>query len=202
MATNFLTNQKYIKMKSYLLLALSILFLTSSAQSVYTISGKISDSYNIRSNDPKFAAVLTNENTQEKQSIILMSNSYAFKELEKGFDYTLTIEKISPTNDDLNGVSTLDMVMIQRHILGIAPFDTKAKEIAADANGDKNISVFDLVVLRKIILGIQAYLPESWRVRSKADIKTSEIKIKNLSDDLPNQDFLIIKVGDVNGNAY
>jgi hypothetical protein len=191
-------------MKSFLLLALSLFFMTSvsSAQTVYTISGKISDSYNIRSNDPKFAAVLTNDNTQEKQRITLTTNSYEFKKVEKGFNYTLTIEKISPTNDDLNGVTTLDMVMIQRHILGIASFDSKAKEIAADANGDNNVSVFDLVVLRKIILGIQSYLPESWRIRSKADIKTSEIQIKNLSDDLPNQDFLIIKVGDVNGNAY
>ncbi|MBK9582106.1 MAG: hypothetical protein IPO48_09480 [Saprospiraceae bacterium] len=50
-----------------------------------------------------------------------------------GFNYTVTAAKNS---DFLNGVSTLDLVMIQRHILGLHALDSNYKMIAADANKD------------------------------------------------------------------
>ena len=51
------------------------------------------------------------------------------------------------TEDYLNGISTLDLVLIQRHILGQQLLDSPYKMIAADVNNDDKITAVDLVVL-------------------------------------------------------
>lgn len=65
----------------------------------------------------------------------------------------------------LNGVSTFDLVLISRHILGTEPFNAPWKWIAADANSSESVTSFDVVELRKLILGIYDKLPAntSWR---------------------------------------
>ena len=57
-------------------------------------------------------------------------------------------------NDDpKNGVSTKDLVMIQKHLLGIELLVDPHDFIAADINNDGKISARDLLELRKLILG-------------------------------------------------
>lgn len=60
--------------------------------------------------------------------------------------------------DDINsfstGISTYDLVLISKHILGITPLGSPYFMIAADANRSGSITNFDIVNLRKIILGI------------------------------------------------
>ncbi|MBK9583675.1 MAG: hypothetical protein IPO48_17815 [Saprospiraceae bacterium] len=65
----------------------------------------------------------------------------------------------------MNGVSTLDLVMIQRHILGLQALDSNYKLIAADANNDGKVTASDLTDLRKLILGVTTALPNntSWK---------------------------------------
>lgn len=65
----------------------------------------------------------------------------------------------------LNGVTTLDLVQINKHILGIEKLDSPYKIIAADANRSGTISTFDLLEFRKLLLGIYDKLPHntSWR---------------------------------------
>ncbi len=73
-------------------------------------------------------------------------------------------------NDDpLNGVSTFDLVLINRHILGLQPLGSPYKMIAADANASRSITTFDIVEFRKLILGIYTALPNntSWRFVDK-----------------------------------
>lgn len=62
---------------------------------------------------------------------------------------------MQPIKDDgiLEGVSTLDLIMIQRHILGSQKIQSAYRMIAADINNDNRISAADLVELRKVILG-------------------------------------------------
>jgi len=57
-------------------------------------------------------------------------------------------------NDAINGVSTLDLVLIQRHILGITPFTDTRQVIAADVNRDNQISAADIAIVRQLVLGI------------------------------------------------
>src|SRR5690606_38908605 len=63
---------------------------------------------------------------------------------------------ILPVKDDnpLNGVTTFDLVLISKHILGSEPLNSPYKMIAADANKSGSITTFDIVEFRKLILGI------------------------------------------------
>ncbi|MFT4536690.1 MAG: hypothetical protein ACI9P5_004066, partial [Saprospiraceae bacterium] len=114
--------------------------------------------------------------------------------------------------DYMNGVSTLDLVKIQRHILGLELLDSPYKVIAADINGDEKLKASDLLVLRKLILGIITDLPtnKSWRFVDKTqefeDIYypwpiQESIDMTSLQGDILNNDFIAVKIGDVNGNA-
>ena len=64
-----------------------------------------------------------------------------------------------------NGVTVVDLVLIQRHILGVDVFDNVHNLIAADANRDGQVNVLDLVALQELILGVEdeiTYNPSDW----------------------------------------
>lgn len=124
-------------------------------------------------------------------------------------DYKLTASK---GDDPLNGVSTIDLVLIQRHILGVKKFDDPLQYIASDINGDRKISATDLVELRKIILGINANFAnnKSWTFIDGTSTFANpvspwpldeEITIAQLDKAMTGQNFIGIKMGDVNKNA-
>ncbi len=112
----------------------------------------------------------------------------------------------------LNGVSTYDLVLISKHILGLEPLDSPYKILAADANNSKSVSTFDIVELRKLILGIYSKLPnqESWRFVLKnfvfpdpSNPFATQVPSTVLYDwhDPQETDFVGYKIGDMNGNA-
>ena len=112
-------------------------------------------------------------------------------------------------NDDyLNGISTLDLILIQRHILGLDIFDDSRKYIAADINNDAKVSASDLVELRRLILGITEKFNNngSWRfcteiplfnLNSKIEVN-EKYQVSNGQNDIINLNFTGIKVGDIN----
>jgi hypothetical protein len=123
---------------------------------------------------------------------------------------------VMPSKNDnpLNGVTTYDLVLISKHILGIEPFDSPYKMIAADANRSGSITTFDIVELRKLILGIYDELPnnDSWRFVDNSFVfpnqnnpfQTAFPESKTVGAILNNSlhdDFVAIKVGDVNNTA-
>lgn len=66
----------------------------------------------------------------------------------------------------LQGVSTYDLALITRHILGIQPLTSGYSIIAADASLSNSVTTFDVVELRKLILEIYDKLPvpdQPWR---------------------------------------
>lgn len=120
--------------------------------------------------------------------------------------------KAYKNDDPLNGVSTIDLVRIQKHLLGLTPFTTAYEYIAADANHSNSVTVMDLIELRKLILGLYQTLPRntSWRfgnARQELDIATfwslqEVIGIEYLdNNDVTDIDFTAIKIGDLNGDA-
>jgi hypothetical protein len=125
-----------------------------------------------------------------------------------GLDYEVSASR---NGNYLDGVSTLDLVLIQRHILNIEPFSSPYKIIAADANNNGKVTAADLTELRKLILGITTALPgqESWRfpvvnqpMNAQEPFPFAErILISSMEGDKPHQNFMAVKVGDVNGNA-
>jgi len=125
-----------------------------------------------------------------------------------------TSYKVTPSHDvdPLNGVSTLDLVLIQRHILGLSQLDSPYKYKAADINNDSKITATDLVDLRKLILGVTTKFPKntSWRFFDKSakfnemnDIFTTNEFVQLESEDIstPENNFVAVKIGDINGSA-
>lgn len=125
-------------------------------------------------------------------------------------------QAITPFKDDnpLNGVSTYDLVLISRHTLGLEPLANPYKIIAADANKSTSVTTFDIVELRKLILGIYQKLPNntSWRFVPEGytfpnlnnPFQTVFPEVADLELQLgPPGEVKIygIKVGDVNGNV-
>jgi hypothetical protein len=107
--------------------------------------------------------------------------------------------------DAANGLNIGDLLRISRHILGIEPLTGFAK-LAADANRSSSITTFDIVELRKLILGIYQELPNSqaWYVLPEDFLTTFESCQKvpqmplNPTDSIR---FVSIKIGDVDGDA-
>lgn len=136
--------------------------------------------------------------------------SYAYQNLQRGLDYT--IRPIGNANP-FNGVTTLDLLLIQKHILGIAPLNSPYRIIAADINNSKSISTLDLILLRRLILNLDSKLTSnsSWRFIS-ADYRFPSPTINPWLESFPEigsfkgdlniqRSFIAIKVGDVNGSA-
>ncbi|MEK7255117.1 MAG: cohesin domain-containing protein, partial [Bacteroidota bacterium] len=99
-------------------------------------------------------------------------------------------------------------------ILGVQGLDSPYKLIAADANKSNTVTTFDLVEIRKLILFINTDFPNntSWRFVPKTysfanpanPFQTQFPEVINLNDltlDKLTNDFVAIKVGDVNGSA-
>lgn len=125
--------------------------------------------------------------------------------------YTITPER---NDNPVNGVSTQDISIIQRHILGNAPLTNVYKLIAADASGDGRISAADLVDIRRVILdkapmfGVEKswrFVPTEFEFENPANpfqggFPESRV-INPLEAPMMNEGFISIKVGDVTGNA-
>ncbi len=135
---------------------------------------------------------------------------YAFPPMDEGNSYVVVPEK---EDEYLNGVSTLDIVLIQRHILGIQDLGSPYKIIAADINNDEIVTAMDLVDVRRVILDIEDAFPNntSWRFVDKGyqfidennplgEAFDEDYAIAALNEDML-IDFVGLKVGDVNNNA-
>ncbi len=150
-------------------------------------------------NLPEFPLVATTD----------VDGAYTFNNLLANENYN-----ISPTLDEnySEGVSTLDLVLIQRHILGLAALDNPYKVIAADINNSESVTASDLLQLRKLILGIYSELPnnDSWRFVDAAidfaDINDpfpfkDEVSMEDVTEDYMDANFVAVKIGDVNNSA-
>lgn len=137
--------------------------------------------------------------------------SYQMEDLEPGLDYQVMAEL--PDNY-LNGVSTLDIILIAKHILGLQPLGSPYRMIAADVNGSGNISTIDVLLLRKLILNIETKLPgeKSWTfvdahyefpepTNPWKESIPGTVSVENLHGHLVDQNLIAIKLGDVNGSA-
>lgn len=151
-------------------------------------------------NGSGFSAVMTQQNGQ-----------YAFPNMPFGGAY-----EVVPVKDDehMNGISTRDLIFIQRHLLGKEDLNSPYKLIAADVDGDAEVSVSDMVELRRLILGAYKELPNnnSWKFVDKGykfpnpkdpfnPMYPSNYVIDHFVSDMPNVDFVAVKIGDVDNSV-
>lgn len=146
--------------------------------------------------------IILNESTDNEGHYLL--------DLPKGKNYIIEPSK---TDDPLNGITTFDLILINKHILGITPFDSPYQHIAADVNKSGTITAYDLVQLRQLILNITPdfLINKSWRFidsnyqfvtkNPENEPFTEKVEVTNLTVDAIILDFIGVKIGDINRSA-
>ena len=140
------------------------------------------------------------------------SGQYTILGLNHGVGYGVTPFE---DRDHRKGVSTLDLVKIQKHLLGKELLDSPYKLIAADANHSGSVTALDLLEIRKVILGINSKFPNntSWRFIDREFVFNDPnnpfsqpfpeyIWVDSVTHDIDDADFIGLKVGDVNGSFF
>ena len=144
-----------------------------------------------------------------------MTDEHGVFELDSiptGENYTIFPER---NYDHINGISTYDLVVMNRHILGLQFINSPYKLIAADINRSGTITAYDLVILRKLILRLIDEFPNntSWRFIKRDftfDDPTNPLQeyfpeVYTI-DNAPGKDmniggFIAVKIGDLNTSA-
>jgi hypothetical protein len=137
--------------------------------------------------------------------------SYAFESLPSCKVSGLFLAK----DDDIRkGLSTLDIILIQKHVLGLETLDSPYRMIAADADRNGSVSVQDIILFRRVILGLASEFPNNtvWRF-VPADL-TFEDPASALLEEIPevmnfngglaggvSLNYIGVKIGDVNASA-
>lgn len=174
-------------------------------------AGVVNGEIRTEDGDPVEKVLVTLSGQSAATTHTAINGKYSFSQLEEGYDYT--VAPLLDTNY-VNGVSTIDLIIITKHILGVAPLDSPYKLIAADVNNSKNISTLDLIQMRKLILGIDIVFANntSWRFVNAAyrfPVQSNPwfeqfpevYSINDLAGTFSNANFVAIKIGDVNLNA-
>ena len=172
----------------------------SIAGKVYTEAGEMVDNV-------EMSLMTTSENPM--MTYMTQSGEYDFDNVPMYSDY-----EVEAYNNEapLNGVTTLDIVLIQKHILSLQTLDSPYKLIAADVNNSQTISALDLSIIRKLILGLYSEYPsnDSWRfVDQDFEFENpsspwpfaESVNINNLEADMYEEDFIAVKIGDVNNTV-
>ena len=110
------------------------------------------------------------------------------------------------------GVTSLDLLLLRRHVLGVAPFASVWQRLAGDVDRTGDIGALDLLLMRRLILGQEDYFvadrslvrfvptdyefDDLFRPWATPDARDFE----GLTEDLDGQDFVVLKLGDVDGD--
>lgn len=136
--------------------------------------------------------------------------AFALQNLAVGNDYAVHPKK---NDDPTNGISTFDLIAIQKHVLGLVPFTSPFQFIAGDINKNGSVSTFDMVELRKLVLGVYSDFPQnsSWRFvetgfqfpdpANPLATVFPEMKMVPLTATGATANFTAIKIGDLNHTA-
>jgi hypothetical protein len=138
--------------------------------------------------------------------------NYAFQQVPAGHPYVL---KPAYDGTPANGVTTFDMVLYTKHIIDQQPLDSPWKIISGDTNRSNSLTTFDLVEIRRLILGniTQFGNTTSWRFFPanhvfddpaepfSGPLPQEFIQINLLQQHINGLDFIGVKTGDANSNA-
>ena len=155
-----------------------------------------------------FELIINNNASEATNSNV--EGAFRFDGVPACFADTLYLTRHGAAN---NGVSTFDIILIQKHILGLETLDSPYKLIAADADNNESISVLDLIRIRRVVLNLEDEFPNNanWRfIPANYEFNDPEnpfeedfpefLTFNLLSLDLQ-QNFIAIKTGDVNNSV-
>jgi len=139
-----------------------------------------------------------------------VSGVFSFDALSPNESFVLDFEK---NTNPWNGVTTQDIVVIRKHILGLEYLDSPYKLLAADVNNSGSVTGLDMALIRSLILLNIMEFPnhDSWKIVDgnhifldptqpwNGSIATS-VTIDNIDADRF-YNMIGIKMGDVNNSA-
>ena len=140
-------------------------------------------------------------------SIVTGSNGTFSFVVQQGEPYTITPSGGNEANA-VNGITSLDLVLIQRDILDIQPLGSPYKIIAADVNESSNVSDLDILLIKSLILGNTTSFPgnKQWAYVNSDFVFTNplvpfpyeNIRSYSSANSLTDQNFIGVRLGDVN----
>ena len=160
---------------------------------------------------PETNAVLAMENGLNEAEVTNESGDLSFDEVPSCAITALAINK----NDSYtNGLTTLDIIITQKHILGVRHLDSPYKMLAADVNQSGSITTLDVIRMRKVILGVESdfglagsiwrFIPADYQFADPdkpfdADMPENLMNFNGRPSDA--YTFVGVKAGDVNQSA-
>ena len=142
---------------------------------------------------------------------IAPNGEYAFDGLPAG---AVALEPVVGEEAPAGGVTTYDLVVAGRHILGAQPITTTEALLAADVDCSGHVSAIDLTRIRRVILGLDAAFPEGRStisypsghafadpLRPWAEFARLSLGTDDLRADVRDYDVTTLKLGDLNGSA-
>lgn len=155
---------------------------------------------------PNAAVILENSiGIQIASTTTDVNGAYQFAGVTSGGDYVVRVIK----SDNALGLTSADQIKIGRHIVGLELFSTIYKTIAGDVNNSLGISSADQIKIGRFIVGLDSNLPSgAWKFYASNAVLTTANYLTvgltraftNLIADMPSQDFVGIKMGDVNNS--
>ncbi len=180
-------------------------FVVSASSSTLTVSGTIKTETGATVNK----AIVSLSGNSTSSYTTSSNGTYSFS-VSSNKNYTITPSKINDVNTN-NGVSTLDILLVQQHILNASLLSSAYKIIAADVNNSKSITTLDILYIQSLILSNTTSFPGNklWSFVS-SDYTFSDPynpwgfdstrAYNSITSNYTNQDFIGVKLGDVNNS--
>lgn len=141
----------------------------------------------------------------QTQAKTIIDGNFTFSNLDDG-TYNLTPSLDVQASE---GVSTKDIIALQKHLLGIKPIQNPYQLLAGDVDSSGSISAMDLVLMRRLILGLDTRFKvvPSWRFVDAGyrfknprspwkEAYPTAVRLNNLAG-ISKVKFVAVKMGDV-----
>lgn len=167
-----------------------------------TISGKVTTS----TGAPMPYVAMNTSNSSISVDTTNMLGEYETLAIS-GSNLTITPDRNNDQNPT-NGVNSLDAIRVIREILNLDNFIvTPYQHIAADVSQDGYISILDVIMIRRLVLGITTdfngvqykFMPSNHTFPVHWSTYPNSLSYTNVQNSI-NQDYIGVKLGDVDGN--
>lgn len=160
---------------------------------------------------PNTNVLLIGDNGFSVSTVSDAQGNYSFSGLSTGKNYILDFAK---TGSILNGLSTFDLLQVQKHILNREMLKSPFKMLAADVNNSGSISTSDLILLKRALLGLTTSFEKVpiWQfvplengfiniATPLLGLNLNAFMVLNLQTPIVDKDFIGVKAGDINNSA-
>ncbi|MEO6190593.1 MAG: T9SS type A sorting domain-containing protein [Saprospiraceae bacterium] len=153
--------------------------------------------------------IVNDKNEKMEETTADLNGKYSFQNIPMNSEFKMVASK---EDEILNGVTTFDIILIQKNILGKSIFSSPFQFLAADVNNSHSVTSKDISDIRKVILGVTnefpskkiwSFIPASTQfsdITSPWNVK-EDLEFKNLTSELDALDYVGIKKGDVDNSA-